>query len=237
MPAQLQAAARYVLDQPHDVALLSMREQARQAGVQPVHDDAASPSASASKATTPSASSTPKPSAAAGWAFPARRARRSRARSCAATARSRPRCSPRSTAPGRRISPSRPRSTRSAEAADADRLGRAASTASACAPAIAVAWHLHYILSLIGEQRRAARCVSPASGRDPIRAAPAEGRAVRRRASRPIRAPRSRPAQYARLHAACRSSRITDSAVSPLAQIADHADPRPDREPVFLPQR
>lgn len=35
MSAQLQTAARYVLDQPHDVALLSMREQARQAGVQP----------------------------------------------------------------------------------------------------------------------------------------------------------------------------------------------------------
>lgn len=35
MPAQLQAAARYVLDRPHDVALLSMREQARRAGVQP----------------------------------------------------------------------------------------------------------------------------------------------------------------------------------------------------------
>jgi len=35
MPAQLQAAARYVLDHPQDVALLSMREQARQARVQP----------------------------------------------------------------------------------------------------------------------------------------------------------------------------------------------------------
>ena len=35
MPAQLQAGARYVLDRPRDVALLSMREQARQAGVQP----------------------------------------------------------------------------------------------------------------------------------------------------------------------------------------------------------
>ncbi|MGO4388915.1 MurR/RpiR family transcriptional regulator [Microvirga sp. 2YAF29] len=35
MPVQLQAAARYVLDHPDDVALLSMREQARQAGVQP----------------------------------------------------------------------------------------------------------------------------------------------------------------------------------------------------------
>ena len=35
MPAQLQTAARYVLDRPRDVALLSMREQARQAGVQP----------------------------------------------------------------------------------------------------------------------------------------------------------------------------------------------------------
>ena len=32
---QLQAAARFVLDQPNDVALLSMREQARRAGVQP----------------------------------------------------------------------------------------------------------------------------------------------------------------------------------------------------------
>ena len=35
MSPQLQAAARYVLDRPRDVALLSMREQARQAGVQP----------------------------------------------------------------------------------------------------------------------------------------------------------------------------------------------------------
>ena len=35
MSAQLQSAARYVLDRPRDVALLSMREQARQAGVQP----------------------------------------------------------------------------------------------------------------------------------------------------------------------------------------------------------
>jgi DNA-binding MurR/RpiR family transcriptional regulator len=32
---QLQTAARYVLNQPQEVALLSMREQARQAGVQP----------------------------------------------------------------------------------------------------------------------------------------------------------------------------------------------------------
>jgi DNA-binding MurR/RpiR family transcriptional regulator len=35
MSVQLQAGARYVLDRPRDVALLSMREQARQAGVQP----------------------------------------------------------------------------------------------------------------------------------------------------------------------------------------------------------
>jgi len=35
MSEQLQAAARYVLNQPRDVALLSMREQARQADVQP----------------------------------------------------------------------------------------------------------------------------------------------------------------------------------------------------------
>ena len=35
MPAQLKAAALYVLERPSDVALLSMREQARQAGVQP----------------------------------------------------------------------------------------------------------------------------------------------------------------------------------------------------------
>jgi DNA-binding MurR/RpiR family transcriptional regulator len=35
LSAQLQAAARFVLEQPHDVALLSMREQARHAGVQP----------------------------------------------------------------------------------------------------------------------------------------------------------------------------------------------------------
>lgn len=35
MTAQIRLAARYVLDNPRDVALLSMREQARQAGVQP----------------------------------------------------------------------------------------------------------------------------------------------------------------------------------------------------------
>jgi DNA-binding MurR/RpiR family transcriptional regulator len=33
---QVQAAARFVLDYPHDVAMLSMREQARRAGVSPV---------------------------------------------------------------------------------------------------------------------------------------------------------------------------------------------------------
>ncbi len=35
MSEQLQSAARYVLDEPSDVALLSMREQARRAGVKP----------------------------------------------------------------------------------------------------------------------------------------------------------------------------------------------------------
>ncbi|WP_413991001.1 MurR/RpiR family transcriptional regulator [Labrys okinawensis] len=35
MPPQLRKAARYVLDRPHDVALLSMREQARRAEVPP----------------------------------------------------------------------------------------------------------------------------------------------------------------------------------------------------------
>jgi DNA-binding MurR/RpiR family transcriptional regulator len=35
MPVQLQAAARYILDHPGDVALLTMREQARRAGLQP----------------------------------------------------------------------------------------------------------------------------------------------------------------------------------------------------------
>lgn len=35
MSEQLQAAARYVLDQPQDVALLTMREQSRKAAVQP----------------------------------------------------------------------------------------------------------------------------------------------------------------------------------------------------------
>lgn len=35
LPEQLQKAARFVIDNPDDVALLSMREQARRAGVQP----------------------------------------------------------------------------------------------------------------------------------------------------------------------------------------------------------
>ena len=36
LPRQLQAAARWAIDHPQDVALLSMREQARRAGVVPV---------------------------------------------------------------------------------------------------------------------------------------------------------------------------------------------------------
>ena len=36
MAPQVQAAARFVLDYPEDVAMLSMREQARRAGVPPV---------------------------------------------------------------------------------------------------------------------------------------------------------------------------------------------------------
>jgi DNA-binding MurR/RpiR family transcriptional regulator len=35
LPEQLRGAARYILDNPRDVALLSMREQARRAGVKP----------------------------------------------------------------------------------------------------------------------------------------------------------------------------------------------------------
>ncbi|OWK19844.1 hypothetical protein AJ88_37900 [Mesorhizobium amorphae CCBAU 01583] len=35
MSKQFQLAARDIIDQPHDVALLSMRDQARVAGVQP----------------------------------------------------------------------------------------------------------------------------------------------------------------------------------------------------------
>src|SRR5258707_12499296 len=35
MPVQMQAAARFIMDQPSEVALLSMREQARRAGVPP----------------------------------------------------------------------------------------------------------------------------------------------------------------------------------------------------------
>ena len=36
MPVQMQAAARFIIDHPSEVALLSMREQARKAGVPPV---------------------------------------------------------------------------------------------------------------------------------------------------------------------------------------------------------
>jgi DNA-binding MurR/RpiR family transcriptional regulator len=35
MPKQLQAAARWALDHPQDVALLTVREQAKRAGVVP----------------------------------------------------------------------------------------------------------------------------------------------------------------------------------------------------------
>ena len=47
LPPQLKEAARWVIDHPADVALLSMREQARRAGIAAGDADAARPAVSA----------------------------------------------------------------------------------------------------------------------------------------------------------------------------------------------
>ena len=149
LPPQLQTAARYMLDRPDDVALLSMREQARRAGVPPAtmtrlakrlgldgYDSVRELYAGAVRAGT--------------LASPARRAFRSRRRSCAASARSRPRW---------RQSLSR-QIAGLAEPAALDRLADAASRLHEARRIYclglrschAAAWHFHYMLSLLGDK-------------------------------------------------------------------------------------
>ena len=79
LPPQLQTAARYMLDRPDDVALLSMREQARRAGVPPATMTRLAKRLGL-EGYEACASSTPGRSAPAPWVSPARPACRSRPR-------------------------------------------------------------------------------------------------------------------------------------------------------------
>jgi len=228
LSAQLQTAARFMLDRPRDVALLSMREQARQAGVQPAtmtrlakqlgltgYDEVRALYAAALRG---------------GHAGFAGRA-------------------------GAQVASQMMRGDRDLAAAMLDSVGRqverlaqdgAIDQILAAAAAIAAArrvyclglrsshspaWHLHYMLSLIGERSIALDAVG-ATGADPLAHATAED---------VLFVVSVRP--YTRLtvdiaeHAAARGVAIvavTDSEVAPLAVIARHVVVVPTDGPSFF---
>ncbi|HWP16895.1 MAG TPA: MurR/RpiR family transcriptional regulator, partial [Xanthobacteraceae bacterium] len=165
MPAQLRTAARYILNKPNDVALLSMREQARQAGVQPAtmtrlakrlglngYDAVREMYAETIRAAGPGFSR----KADAQVASQKRKGDRALAADMVATL----------DAGIARLSEDRA----------LDRVAAAAAKLAAARRIYclglrschAIAWHLHYVLSLVGEQTVLLDSVAGA-GRDPIR--------------------------------------------------------------------
>ena len=167
MPAQLQAAARYVLDRPSDVALLSMREQARQAGVQP-----ATMTRLAKRLGLDGYEAVR-----AMYAETIRNAGPGFSRKAGAQVASQRRKGDRALA-AEMVASLNAHIARLAEPAALDRLAAAAAKLAAarriycvglraCHP---VAWHLHYVLSLVGERTVLLDSVA-GTGRDPIRAA------------------------------------------------------------------
>jgi DNA-binding MurR/RpiR family transcriptional regulator len=217
MSPQLRAAARYVLDRPRDVALLSMREQARQAGVQPAtmtrlaqrlgldgYDAVRAIYAEALR------------SEALGFAGKAgvqvahQKLKGERALAAEMI---------------------RSVSGQIADIAEADSLGRlvAASELLAAARRVfclglrsshSIAWHVHYVLSLLGDRTVLLDAIAGV-GADPIRAAtPKDALLVA------SVLPYTRAAVDLTRYVASRRVpivAITDSAVSPIAQVARHA--------------
>ncbi len=228
MPAQLQTAARYILDTPGDVALLSMREQARQAGVQPAtmtrlakrlgfdgYDAIRELYAQAIREGGLSFSGK------AGYQVANQKARGERALAADM------------------IASLSLQIARLGEPASIERLVQAAELLAAarrifCAglrSSHTVAWHMAYVLSLLGE--RATLLDSLAGvGTDPIRAA-TEQDALLAVSVAPYTRATVELAQYAHSkHVPIVA--VTDSAVSPLAQVARIAVLVPTGGPSFF---
>jgi DNA-binding MurR/RpiR family transcriptional regulator len=165
MPAQLQAAARYVLDRPRDVALLSMREQARQAGVQPATMTRLAQRLGLDGYETVRAM----------YAETIRNAGPGFARKAGAQVASQKRKGDRALA-AEMVATLNAHLAHLADPGALDRLAAAAAKLAAarriycvglraCHP---VAWHLHYVLSLVGA-RTVLLDSAAGTGRDPLR--------------------------------------------------------------------
>ena len=228
MPAQLQAGARYVLDRPRDVALLSMREQARQAGVQPAtmtrlakhlgmdgYDDVRELYASAVREGDLGFAGK------AGVQVVSQKLRGDKALAAEMLK-----------SIGAQID----------RLAAPDRLDSLVAAARALASARrifclglrsshSVAWHLHYVLSLVGERSIHIDGIA-ATGADAL--ARATGRDVLLVASvLPYTRMTVELAEYA-VARGLRVVAITDSEVAPLAQIAQHSVIVPTDSPSFF---
>jgi DNA-binding MurR/RpiR family transcriptional regulator len=228
MPAQLQAGARYVLDRPRDVALLSMREQARQAGVQPAtmtrlakhlgmdgYDDVRELYASAVREGDLGFAGK------AGVQVVSQKLRGDKALAAEMLK-----------SIGAQID----------RLAAPDRLDSLVAAARALASARrifclglrsshSVAWHLHYVLSLVGERSIHIDGIA-ATGADAL--ARATGRDVLLVASvLPYTRMTVELAEYA-VERGLRVVAITDSEVAPLAQIAQHSVIVPTDSPSFF---
>ena len=214
MPAQLQTAARYVLDRPSDVALLSMREQARQAGVQPATMTRLAKRLGLDGYDTVRAM----------YAETIRNAGPGFSRKAGAQVASQKRKGDRALA-AEMVATLDAHIARLSEPGSLDRLAAAAAKLSAarriyCAGLRAchpVAWHLHYVLSLVGERTVLLDSVA-GTGRDPIR--DAGGNDVLFAVSiAPYTRATIETARYAHAQGVPIVA-VTDSEVSPLASLA-----------------
>jgi DNA-binding MurR/RpiR family transcriptional regulator len=228
MSVQLQTGARYVLDRPRDVALLSMREQARQAGVQPAtmtrlakhlgmdgYDDVRELYATAVRDGELGFAGK------AGVQVMSQKLKGDKALAADMLQ-----------SIGRQIE-------RLAAPDSLDRIVAAAKTLAAARriyclglrSSHSVAWHLHYVLSLVGEKAVHIDGVA-ATGADAL--AKATGRDVLLVASvLPYTRLTVELAEYA-VEQGIQVVAITDSEVAPLAQIAQHAVIVPTDSPSFF---
>jgi len=214
MPAQLQTAARYLLDRPRDVALLSMREQARQAGVQP-----ATMTRLAKRLGLDGYDAVR-----AMYAETIRNAGPGFARKAGAQVASQKRKGDRALA-AEMVATLNAHVARLSEPGALDRLAAAAAKLAAarriycvglraCHP---VAWHLHYVLSLVGARTVLLDSVA-GTGRDPLRDA-ATNDVLFAVSIAPYTRVTIETARYAHAQGVPVVA-LTDSEVSPLATLA-----------------
>jgi DNA-binding MurR/RpiR family transcriptional regulator len=214
MPAQLRTAARYVLDRPHDVALLSMREQARQAGVQP-----ATMTRFAKRLGLDGYDAVR-----AMYAETIRSAGPGFARKAGAQVASQKVKGDRALA-AEMVETLNAGIARLAEPGALDRLAAAAARLAAARRLYclglrschAIAWHLHYVLSLVGERTVLLDSVAGV-GRDPIRDAGPKD-VLFAVSIAPYTRATVEAARYAHQHSVPIVA-VTDSEVSPLATLA-----------------